>query len=334
MKILKKLLYVFLGLLAVFFIITLFLPKHAHIERSTTIDAPTGVVFNEVNDLKQWKSWSPWLSMDPDMSLEYGSTTSGKGASYSWESQDPNVGTGKMTISESTPNSFIKTVMNFAPDMEDEMYATLKFSEDNGKTKVVWDFDGDFKGMGKWFGIMMDKMLGPQYEAGLASLKAHAEKLAKEAPKSPFTITLIDYPGETFAGIRQVVSFDDMDKAFQNAYQTLGKAKVSPIGPAAGIFYTYDETKKESDMAPAFPVAADSKYAAPIRVFNLPARKGARLEFMGNYDQSYNAHTALAKYMEEKGLAQSGAVMERYLVGPNDTQNPDEYKTQIFYFYD
>ncbi len=334
MKFLKKLLFALLGIIALLLVITLFLPKHAHIERSTTIDAPASIVFEEVNDLKKWKQWSPWLSIDPNMKLEYGSITSGQGANYSWESDNKNVGSGKMTISESTPNTLIKTVMNFSPNMENEMYAQLKFTEKDGKTTVLWDFDGDFKGGGKWFGVMMDKMLGPQYEAGLASLKEHSEKVAKETPKSNYTISLVDYPGQTFAGIRNVVSFEKMDAAFGEAYALLAKAGVKPTGPASGIYYSYDEKKKESDMAPAFPVALDSKYASPITVFALPARKGAMLEFIGSYDQSYDMHMALEKYMTQKGLKQSGAVLEKYLVGPNDTQNPQEYQTQIYYFYE
>ncbi len=334
MKFLKKLLLVLLGIIALLVVVTFFLPKHAHIERSTVIDAPASVVFGEVNDLKKWKQWSPWLSIDPNMKLEYGATTVGKGGSYSWESNDKNVGTGKMTISESTPNTYIKTTMNFEPNMDNEMYAQLKFDEKDGKTTVLWDFDGDFKGGGKWFGIMMDKMLGPQYEAGLASLKAHSEKIAKEAPKSNFNISLIDYPGQSFAGIRNVVPFDKMDAVFGEVYATLGKAGVKPVGPAAGIYYTYDMEKKQSDMAPAFPVASGSQYASPVTLLELPARKGVMLAFTGNYDQSYNMHMALEKYMTDKGLKQSGAVLEKYLVGPNDTQDPNEYQTEIYYFYE
>jgi len=334
MKFLKKLMLVLLGIIALLFVITLFLPKHAHIERSTTINAPASIVFGEVNDLQKWKSWSPWLNMDPDMKLEYGTITTGKGANYSWASDDKNVGVGKMAIAESTPNTLIKTTMNFEPNMDDEMYAQLKFSEKDGKTTVSWDFDGDFKGGGKWFGIMMDKMLGPQYEAGLASLKEHTEKLAKEAPKSNYNISLIDYPSQTFAGIRNVVSFDNMDAAFGEAFAKLGKAGVKPIGSAAGVYYTFDQEKKESDMAPAFPVASGSQYPAPITVFELPASKCAMMEFTGSYEQSYDMHMTLEKHMTDKGLKQSGAVLEQYLVGPNDTKNPSEYRTQIYYFYE
>ena len=176
MKILRRLAYAILGIIALLVVITFFLPKHAHVERSITINAPASSVFGAVNDLEKWKDWSPWLNMDPDMKLEYGQTTVGQGASYTWDSKMQNVGTGKMTIAESVPNSIIKTTMNFAPNMDDEMYAQLKFTEVEGQTTILWDFDGDFKGSGKWFGIMMDKILGPQYEKGLASLKEYVEK--------------------------------------------------------------------------------------------------------------------------------------------------------------
>ena len=166
------------------------------------------------------------------------------------------------------------------------------------------------------------------------------EKVQEKIKETPvvetptYNFQMVDYPGGTFAGVRNVVSFDNMKGAFETGYQSLGKAGVTPTGSAAGVFYSYDETKKETDMVAAFPVAKGSKYDAPITVFDLPAGKAVMLEYMGDYDAGYTAHTALGKYMEEKGLKQGGVVLERYLVGPNETKNPKEYKTQIFYFYE
>ncbi len=163
------------------------------------------------------------------------------------------------------------------------------------------------------------------------------DKVVEETPVAvtpTYNFQAVNYPGGTFAGVRNVVSFDKMKDAFETGYQALGKAGVTPTGSAAGVFYTYDEAKKETDMVAAFPVAKGAKYAAPITVFELPSQKAIMLEYMGDYEAGYAAHTALGKHMEEKGLKQTGAVLERYLVGPNDTKNPKEYKTQIFYFYE
>src|SRR6188768_836956 len=99
MKILKKIGIVIVALLGLLLVISLFLPGTMHVERSVTINAPARVVFDQVNTVKNWEQWSPWLKMDSTMKRTYFGPASGTGAGYSWTSKEMQSGT--MTFTDS-----------------------------------------------------------------------------------------------------------------------------------------------------------------------------------------------------------------------------------------
>jgi len=176
MKILKFL----IGLIVLLFLIVLIggllSPKVLHVERSVTIDKPANVVFSQVNNLRNWENWSPWHGLDPETVWEYGGRGQGQGAWYTWASEQSNVGKGKFTILESVPNQKIKAQMEF--EGMGNANTGFYFTDQGGKTKVVWDFDSDPESnpikrfMGQTFGKMG---LGKSYQEGLDNLKRVAE---------------------------------------------------------------------------------------------------------------------------------------------------------------
>lgn len=173
MKILKTsgILIAALGIL--FFGIAAFLPSAVHLERSVVVPASAEETFNHVNDLRQWKYWSPWHKMDPNMKIEYEDYLRGKGASYRWDSE--HIGSGKLVITESMPHSYIVTSMQF----QDTGTATSRYyfePVDNG-TRLRWTFElylGNDP-MAKYSGLIMDSMVGNDFEQGLALLKSHIQ---------------------------------------------------------------------------------------------------------------------------------------------------------------
>ena len=113
MKTFKKFLLGLAIVLLAMLVTAFFLPRQVHVERKGTINAPAKVVFNQVNNLHTWEKWAVWNQMDPDMQVEFEHTGIGKGAAYTWESENPNLGSGKLTITESVPYDSIATKMNF-----------------------------------------------------------------------------------------------------------------------------------------------------------------------------------------------------------------------------
>lgn len=164
------------AVIAVLVIVIALQPSDFGVARSGTIAAPPEVVFPHVNDLHAWTAWSPWEKLDPNMEKTYEGPDAGKGASYAWNG-DKNVGEGKMTITESVPNQRIEILLEFKKPMNVTNDTEFIFTPEGNGTKVDWRMSGKNNFMGKAFGLVMnmDKMVGGQFEQGLADLKAVCE---------------------------------------------------------------------------------------------------------------------------------------------------------------
>ena len=177
MKFLKNLFIVIAVIAIVLIVVGFFLPKDVHVERSITIDAAPDTVFQQVNTFSSYNSWSPWFQRDPEAEYTYSGPDSGVGAMMSWKSDNPQVGNGSQEIVESTYPKLVKTKLLFGDDPEPG-YAVFELEElAPRQTKLTWSFDVDFGNniIGRYFGLFMDDMLGPDYEKGLQSLKDKIE---------------------------------------------------------------------------------------------------------------------------------------------------------------
>ena len=152
-------------------------PDTFRVERSASIKATPEKIFAILNDFKQWGAWSPWEKKDPAMKRNFGATTIGKGATYGWEG-NKDVGTGSMTITESTPFSKLAINLDFLKPFEAHNVAEFTLTAQGDTTLVTWAMHGPANYMTKIIHVFMnmDKMVGPDFEAGLANLKVVAEK--------------------------------------------------------------------------------------------------------------------------------------------------------------
>jgi hypothetical protein len=160
-------------------------PDAYHVERSTTVDAPAATVFAQIDDLSVWKEWSPWEKKDPAMKRTFSATSSGVGASYSWEG-NKEVGKGKMTITDSKPAEKVVEKLEFIEPFQSQADITFKLAaETPTTTKVTWAMDGKHNFISKAFSVVkpMDGMIGKDFEDGLSGLKKVAE--AKKPPPAP-----------------------------------------------------------------------------------------------------------------------------------------------------
>ena len=170
---------VIVGVLVIlFFGIGMFLPSEVNIERSIVIEASPEVVFDQVNDLRKWKEWSPWHQMDPNMEITYEGFLMGEGASYKWKSDV--VGNGELTITESHPNQYIATDMSFTDEGKALSYYRFESIEDG--TLVTWGMETEMGNnpLAKYMGLVMDRVVGNDFEKGLQNLKSHVLNLPTE----------------------------------------------------------------------------------------------------------------------------------------------------------
>lgn len=167
----------------VFIIVVSTRPSTFHIERSMSIAAPPEVAFAEVNDFHRWAKWSPFENLDPQMTKTFEGPASGPGASYAWKGNDK-AGEGRMTIEKVQQGALISIKLQFLKPFPATNTATFTFAPEGTGSRVTWAMDGNNNFMSKLFQMFMnmDKMVGPDFERGLASLKTVAETAAKNAP--------------------------------------------------------------------------------------------------------------------------------------------------------
>ena len=152
-------------------------PDVFQVRRTIAIGAAPDKIFPYINDFKSWTAWSPYEKKDPTMQRSYGSATSGEGATYSWNG-DKNVGSGSMEIVDAPSPSRITIKLDFTKPFEAHNMADFTLEPANGGTQVSWTMTGPTPFLGKILHVFidMDKMVGRDFEAGLANLKTLAEK--------------------------------------------------------------------------------------------------------------------------------------------------------------
>ena len=151
-------------------------PSHARIERTARLDAPADSLFALINDFRRWNKWSPYGQNDPGLRRAFAGATSGPGAEYSWSSNGM-AGAGRMTILESRPAERISLKLEFFKPFKAANSAYFNILPTAEGAQVTWGMDCENPFPGKVFGIFfdVDKMVGGDFEAGLANLEAAAQ---------------------------------------------------------------------------------------------------------------------------------------------------------------
>ena len=176
----KIILVVLAVVIAVLGVVVVMQPAEFRVERSATMSAPAQVVFAQVDDLRKWEAWNPWQKVDPAMKLTFEGPATGPGASYTWAG-NKEVGEGRLTITESRPNDLVRIKLEFMKPFAATNIATFTMTPQANQTVVTWRMEGTNNFFAKALHLFMnmDKMVGSQFEKGLADMK----KVAEAAPK-------------------------------------------------------------------------------------------------------------------------------------------------------
>jgi hypothetical protein len=172
---LKKIVLVIIVLVAVVLIWAATKPDTFRVERSTTIKAPPEKIEALIDDFHQWGTWSPWEKLDPNMKRTHSGAARGKGAVYAWEGNSK-AGAGRMEVLDSSP-SHVGIQLDFLKPFASHNTAEFILQPNGDSTNVTWIMQGPNAYIGKVMSVFMsmDKMIGKDFEAGLANLKARAE---------------------------------------------------------------------------------------------------------------------------------------------------------------
>lgn len=152
-------------------------PDSFSVQRSANIKAPPDKIFALIADLRGWSAWSPYEKKDPDMKRTFSGAASGKGAIYEWTG-NKDVGQGRMEIIDVTTPSKVTIKLDFLKPFEAHNTAEFTMVPAGDNTTVTWAMYGPSPYVAKIMGTLfdLDKMIGNDFEAGLAALKTVAEK--------------------------------------------------------------------------------------------------------------------------------------------------------------
>ncbi len=340
MRVLKILVISLFGLLAALAVIGLALPRQVHLERAITIAAKPATVFTYLNGFKNFNRWSPWAALDPDTRYQYEGPLMGVGAKENWASGDANVGNGSQEITAVEPNKSI-TIKLMLPDMAPSV-VTQTLTPDGEGTKVVWAMDADMGAspLNRWFGLLLPKFIGPDYEKGLANMKPLIEALPKDDlsinPTRLMTTAAIPLLAVSDAAS---AAGDGAEVATKlgAAYLKIGEWMAANGFAAAGapmaITRKFDDSSKFWEFDAAMPVnkpGATPAAETGIKAINSYAGNALKFTHIGPYADMEASYAKLLAYKTVAGLEDNGQPWEHYVDDPA-TQPAAALKTDIYW---
>ena len=153
------------------------MPDVFRVQRTIAIKAPPEKIFALIGDFRQWGPWSPYERKDPAMKRTFSASTSGRGATYEWDGNGE-VGSGRITITESSPPFLVRLDLDMIKPFEAHNIVEFTIEPTGDTTRVSWMMNGAVPYPAKIVHVFfdVDTMVGKDFESGLASLKAEAEK--------------------------------------------------------------------------------------------------------------------------------------------------------------
>ena len=175
MRIVRIVIVAIIGLAALLAIVGVFLPAKYAVSRSVVINAPADRIYPLIASPREWPRWTVWNRRDPAMKIGYSGPPSGAGAKWEWESRTEGIGSMEFTAAE--PNRRVEYGLVF-PEFDMRSRGALTLLPEGTGTAVTWTATGDVGGnpFKRYFAALMDRMVGPDFEGGLANLKALVEK--------------------------------------------------------------------------------------------------------------------------------------------------------------
>jgi effector-binding domain-containing protein len=336
---LKKIIYVIAGLVVIYLVLCLIGPKKVQVERSITVNASNDLVKSKLTDFQFFQQWSPWAEKDTAMKITLEGEIGQPGSKYSWQGNKA-VGAGSMELIAINGDTVLQKIIFIEPySGGGDVYLVAKANGNN--TNVTWGtkFEINFFMRAMMLFMSMDKMIGAEYEKGLAKFKTVIEATPTETASNiktynGFEIKEVIWSGRNYFGKKATIAFDKLSDFFAESFPKIFNdainGKLEHTGPPSAIFYTYNEEKKETECAAVISVP-DGQQLKGWEKFNVPAANLAlHIAYYGSYDKLANAHKAMNDYMKEKGLA-NNFVIEEYISDPMTEKDTTKWLTNVYY---
>jgi effector-binding domain-containing protein len=309
------------------------------IEESTTINAPLPVVFNEVNNFKNWEAWGPWMDDSDDLILAYSDTTIGEGASYSWKSEK--MGDGSISTTKAIPDSTIEqeiTIVSKYGETKSDGY--WKFDKIEEGTKVTWGIKGRQSFMEKMAFAFTDssytQMMRPMISEGLEKLKLVTLDKMESYSINVDGVTQFGggfYMYTTTASKISQIQFK-MREMFTEVSRYMENNNISVQGDPFVIYNDWDEQNNNAIYSAGrfTPSLVITPAESPVLNGMMPVQKVVKTSLKGDYKNLKEAWDEAYNYLEKNNLQATpdSHPFEVYKTNPEITLNPAKWITEIY----
>lgn len=328
MKIIKRIIIWLLVIVALLVLVAYLLPKTYYVERSTLIKGDNDMIFSMTCDFNNWDFWSPWSYDDDSTCVIENIGKCEVGAVQKWDGVE--MGKGMMKITELIPGEKIGWEMTFE-GYSHVMYIDMTFTPEGDDWVISWSAKGDlgYNPLFRYYGLMVDSDLGPDYEQGLENLKVLCEQLP-------------DYPGIEVTTVQSAPALSVKDSVlatnlgdFMGAYLPMIymyalRMEAEPVGHPYAIYYNWDPDGKIL-METGIPLAEAIEGEDLIMSVNSPGGKVVKAAHFGPYGNSYKTHEAINQYIMVMKMDYAGPPWEVYVTDPMQEPDSSKWETIIYY---
>jgi effector-binding domain-containing protein len=330
MKKYKSLLIWALGILAILLLVGFLLPGSYKVERSSYIKSKPEMIFMLTSNFSLWHTWAPWTKEeDSTMVLEVTGESGKVGSIWKWNGEE--FGNGEMLLTETKPGELVGYDLAFDHGKHTSKGKFL-IEQEGDSVKVTWRDEGNlgYSPFNRYMGLVMDKMMGPDFEKGLAKLKIVAEARRNWPP-----IDEVIIPQQTAlvvldsAGPKEYQQV--MGRAYADLYDYLKSASLKQKGNPIAIYLSWDSVTLFSVMKIAIPIEKAEKGKGRVKVEQLPETKGVRAIYFGDYSKMGPAYWALGTYIKETAKTETGGPWEIYQTSPMMEKDTAKWETHIIF---
>jgi len=311
-----------------------FLPSKIEIKQQVMIKAPVAVVFDEINDLRNWDNWSPYK--DSSLASKYIGPIRGVGAKVMWT--DKKEGEALLTITETKQFEYIKANLT-SKERDNTAEILFTFEQIGDSTKVSWERNIEDLSypFGRFVGWMLEKGYNYNFNRGLKSMKEYIETNKSEPEYYGFETTLKVFSGRNYLAMDDSCLIDDMSSRINRAFDAIRnyaeELDIKPSGVPMIEWHSYniDDYSNFTCMIPYDTTNIATSFTVYFK--SIPTYNVAMVQYEGSYDYSYYAWIALDNYRMFHNLRIAGDPIEEYIVGPRNETDSSKFITNIYFPY-
>lgn len=307
------------------------------IKDSMVIKAPPEVVFNKVNDYRNWETWGPWKKEDPTIRFTYAEKTAGEGASYSWDGEM----NGSMKTTKVIPNKEIEQDLTLeTPGGARHPKVYWSFEEVPEGTNITWRMKGEHTLLDKFFfSISGTDFKAQVHEMNIIGLEGIAKEVVEDMKKYSINVDgLTQYGGGYYMYTTSVARMqelgDKMEPMMTQVLDFVSNNNLNMSGKPFTLYNQVDEANNTVIFSTGVPVREKviTPEGSPVVCGFMEPISAVKISLKGNYNHLPEAYTKGNEYIKKNGLEidPEGKKFEVYITDPNETANPANWVTEVY----